>query len=288
MTESESDDSDEEQSPTYTVDVNEKRFALNEDFRLAIQKRAELEFEENPMFDCWWRVASQQDEEDPDTPHEKGDPLLVIETEGPIVPYDALDELDVEMVEEDNPFGDMVDSSSDSDDTNDIDSGGNMKSVPPEDVDASDDDEESEFERAHFQMTPRDFEETPQPESEEDDKIPPKPIKLGNEPALVWWVPRHPDSEERWETGEAIVPTHSWVEWNIQARADEIRFTHDGDIKHNSHNHFESLLRHHDCEKVGEYELSQDVPKDEDSGQVERKGKKAYEDGRFGGSNWNV
>lgn len=264
---------------TYTIDVNGKRFALNEKFREAIQKRAEGEYRDNPMFSCWWKVADRDDYSDDEweeNNHEEGDPILVIETEGPIVPWYDLDELEVEMQ-------DISQESDDSDNT-DHDSGNGMKTISPDEAIPEDEDDE---ERAYFPLTPRDFEEVPQPEKENPEKIPPKPVKMGDEPSLIWWIPQHPEVEERWSTGEAITPTFSWVEWNIQARANEIRFKDDGEHKPNSHDHFESLCKLYDCEKVAEYTVSQDKP-DSESGQVKRKGKKQFEEGKYGGDNFHV
>lgn len=272
----ETEDTTDEQ---YTIDVNGKRYALNEEFREAIQRRAELAYEDNMSFSCWWSVAHEDnytDEAWENNNHENGDPLLVIETEGPIVPWNELDELEMEMEDISQPVDDDTD-------RNDIDSGNGMKTIPPEDALGEDDDGE---ERTHFSLTPRDFEDVPQPEGEHLEKLPPKPEKMGDEPSLVWWIPRHPDIQERWSTGEAIVPAYNWVEWNIQARADEIRFS-DDEVKPNSHDHFESLCKSRDCEVVGEYTVSQNTPNGE-SGSVKRKGKKSFEEGKYGGDNFHV
>ena len=285
MSENNSEGESESSEPTYTIQVNGNEYALNEDFRQAIQDRAYREYEENFEFSCWWRLANASDEQDDDTPHEAGDPILVIETVGPMVPWERLDMLEMEMSPQSPEAGDDSGSGADVSEHGE-DTG--MKMMSPEDVD--DADAERSSDRTHFTMTPKSFEDVPQPDGEDEDKIPPKPVEMNDDPALVWWVPRHPDMEERWSAGEAVVPTHSWVEWNIQARADEIRFTDDGERKENSHGHFESLCNLHDCEKTGEYEVTKDVPRESDdvSGQVERKGEKAYEDGRYGGGHWNV
>lgn len=290
MTESEPEESDEEKSgPTYTLDVNGRRYALSEEFRQAIQSRARGEYRENHMFSCWWRVADATDADDESTIHEEGDPILVIETEGPTVPWDSLDELEVEMVEE-TEQPDSGGSSSDTD-RNDIDSGSGMKSVPPEDVkDDDEEDEEQEIGRSHFALTPQHFEDVPQPDGEEEDKLPPKPVDMGDDPSLVWWIPRNPDSVERWATGEAIIPTHSWVEWNVQARADEFRMTPDGEKKATSHDHFESLCKTYGCEKVGEYKVTQDVPprQQDDMSESAKQKRDQFENGKYGGDNWQI
>jgi len=49
----------------------------------------------------------------------------------------------------------------------------------------------------------------------------------------------------------------SWIEWNVQARADQPQLSR-GNNKDNSHDHWESLLNYHDCSVVGELGLSQE------------------------------
>lgn len=277
--------SENEVDDTYTIDVNGKRYALNEEFRESIQRRARGEYRGNHLFSCWWKVANRDDYTDEqweNNNHSNGDPILVIETEGEMVPWDNLDELEFEM-EDVQPEADYHE---DDDDTTEHDSGNGMKTLPPEDAVPEDEEEEQEIGRTHFALTPRSFEEVPQPDSDKPEQIPPKPMKMGDDPSLVYWIPKHPDVEERWNAGEAITPTFSWVEWNVQARADEIRFKPDGDHKPNSHDHFESLCELHDCVKVGEYTPS-DTP-DEESGQVKRKGKQQFEEGKYGGDNFHV
>lgn len=277
---SEPDESDEQKKETeaesqYTIRVNGSVYELSNEFREAIQNRARGEFRENPMFSCWWKV-------------EDGDPMLVIETEGIMVPWDDLDELEVD--EEASPFEQFEkDEKDDGDDVDDVDAGNGMKTVPPSNADDGEEEEE-EIGRTHFSLTPQRFEEVPQPDSEDEDQIPPRPVKMDDDPALVYWVPRHPDMEECWSAGEAIIPTHSWVEWNVQAKADELRLVSGEEMKDDSHDHFESLCKLHDCEEVGEYEEEKDVPRNEDKtpGSVERKGKDSFEDGRYGGGHWQV
>lgn len=264
--------------PDLTLDVNGNRYKLNEEFLQAIQERAHREYEENHLFDCWWKIDAD-------------DPILVIETEGKVVPWDKLDELEVEMKDISDVQGDDWHEVDDTDDH--VDGGGGMQSIKPDEAqpeDEQDSPEEEDMDRTHFGLTPRDFEEIPSPDSEDEEKVPPEPEEMDRGPALVWWVPRHPDIEERWDTGRAMVPVYSWVEWNVQNRVDEVRLSDDTEVEPDSHDHWESLLKAYDCEKVGEYTVSQSKPDDteDESGQVERKGKDQYEDGKYGGDNWNV
>lgn len=275
-------------NPTYTVTLNNKVYALTNSFREAIARRAEQEYSENQRFSCWWKVASEPSDGASskewkmwnDNPHEDGDPILVIETVGTTVPWERLDQLDVDM----NPMGMVVmeeeeDSDGGDSDRDDIDAGNGMKTVPPEDVDMSDPDHEIDVGRTHFGLTPHRYEDVPDPGSDDPEKVPPKPDEVDG-PMLVKWIPDNPNIEHTWSTGEAITDMDSWVEWNIQLRADQPR----GE-KPTSHDAFESLLRHHGCPVVGE-PTTQEIP--EDSGSVKRKGKDAFKNGKYGGSNWTV
>jgi len=265
---------------TYTIDVNGQRYRLNESFRSAIERLARNEYNGNKQFDCWWTTAQRSLYDDDDVwnekGHSRGDPILTIETAGVMVPWDRLDQLEsqmnAEIIDPNDEPGDEMD---------DIDSGNGMKTVPPEDV--SPPSKDDIFGRRHFSLTPPQFNEVPNPGGEDPNKIPPKPIEMGDEPQMVLWIPRHPDVDHTWGAGEAIAPMHSWVEWNVQRKANQPR-PEQG--KSNSHDAFESLCRIHNCERIGEAKPSNDIP--ETAGQVERKGERAYEDGRYGGGNWSV
>lgn len=219
----------------YTIDVNGKRYSLNEDFREALQRRAEREYDENPEFSCWWKTDDDE-------------PVLVIETTGVMVPWDRMDQLEMHM------------------------------GRPPED-----ETEDVDFGRTHFGMTPHRYDEVPSPGGDDPEKIPPKPERL-DEPMMVMWVPSHPDVDVTWSAGEAMTSMFNWVEWNVQEKADQPR---PAKGKRNSHDAFQSLCQIHDCEVVGEYTPSNNIPQ-ETSGQVERKGEEAYTEGKYGGGNWGM
>jgi hypothetical protein len=246
----------------YTIDVNGKRYKLSDKFREAIEERAEREYSGNERFSCWWK-------------NDDGDPTLVIETYGKMVPWDRLDQLEMQMEPE-------IELASDDDvvDPDDVDSGNGMAEQKPPDRDPSPRD--VNFGRQHFGLTPHRFEEVPQPGGDDPEKIPPKPKKL-DEPSLVKWIPRHPDVDVRWDAGEAISPMDSWVEWNVQEKAEQPRPIKD---KINSHDAIESLCQIHDCEVVATAEPSNDIDKTV-SGSVERKGEDWFE-GDVVGDRWNI
>lgn len=271
-------------NPTYTVTLNNKVYALTNSFREAIVERAEGEYSGNHRFSCWWKVAREPPEDASskqwklwnENPHEDGDPVLVIETLGETVPWERLDQLDVDM----EPMGMVVVDEEDSDDeTDDVDAGNGMKTVPPEDVDMSEPEHEIDVGRTHFGVTPHRYEDVPDPGSDDPEKVPPKPDEVDG-PMLVKWIPDNPNIEHTWSTGEAMTVMDSWVEWNIQLRADQPR----GE-KSTSHDAFESLCRIHGCPVVAEA-ATQDIP--EDSGSVKRKGKESFKEGKYGGNNWTV
>lgn len=257
-----------EAEPEYTVTLNNTVYEMSQEWRDSIERRAELEYEDNDRFSCWWKVASAEDAAESEI-HEVGDPLLVIETVGVNVPWERLDQLEVEEQTTDSYDG--------------VDSGNGMTSVDPNEV--NDADENQEKNRTHFSVTPQDFEEVPAPEGEDAQKVPQKPQDF-DEPSLVMWVPDNPDIEHSWDTGEAIMPMSNWVEWNVQTRADQPRPVRDKD---SSHDHFESLAKSYGCEKVGEVAPAQEPKPDKkgESGSAQRKGDR-FDEGIASGNNWNV
>lgn len=246
----------------YTIDINGKRFELSTEFRDALEERARREYAPNPDFSCWWK-------------NEDGDPTLVIETTGTMVPWDRMDQLEMGMDEE--PTRGLGDPEPEED----VDSGNGMAELKPNEK-KNDNTRPADFGRTHFAVTPFDYDEVPHPGGEDPDKIPPKRDEIDDN-AVVLWVPQHPDIEVTWGAGEAMVPMFNWVEWNVQEKADQPRPVKD---KRNSHDAFESLCNIHDCEVVGEYTPSNDIPEG-DSGQVERKGEDWYS-GNVVGDRWNV
>jgi hypothetical protein len=278
--------SDNSETPTYTVTLNGAEYEVNEEARRDIQELAQNSFEENEQFSCWWKVASPDqyaDGEWEETVHDAGDPVLVIETTGPIVPWDRLDQLEVEM-QEVGPEG-QLDRQMDDADTNpnEKDNGNGLKTIDPDDIDEA----EKEIGRTHFSHTPQSYEEVPSPDGEEPDKIPPKPVELGSEPVFIKWIPNHPDLDHTWATGEAITSMYNRVEWNVQKRADQPMLSRDKDT---SHDHWESMLSMHDCDVVAELSPAQDVPSDDTSNEFpdEDEMDQEFVDGRANGNNWRV
>lgn len=270
--------SNDTDDPQYTVALNNKQYELNEAARQSIQTRAQYEYEDNERFSCWWKTASPSqysDDEWEENIHEAGDPVLVIETQGHMVPWENLDTLNVEM-QDAGPFSGMDSGGQDADT---VDSGGGMQSIDPN----SGDDPDKTIGRTHFEQDPREYEGVESPDGEEEGKIPPAPKEMPDHPMLVKWVPDHPDIEHTWSAGEALTPTISWVEWNVQKYADQPRLTEDSQ---DSHDHWESLLQADGCDVVGELSTTQDVP----SGNDNASDKQEVEDigPKYNGDNWQV
>lgn len=270
----------------YSITLNGKKYALNEELRRSIQDRAEKEFEENDSFSCWWKVASPDQYDDDRWEqhiHDAGDPVLVIETTGRIVPWDRLDQLQVEM-QEVGPQSQLDSQMDDADtDPNEKDNGNGLKTIDPDDVDES----EKEIGRTHFPMTPKQFEEVPDPDGEDPHKIPPKPVQMDDEPAMIKWIPDHPDIDHSWSTGEAITAVHTRVEWNVQKRADQPQLAEEKDT---SHDHWESILSIYDCPVVAELQPSQKPQASSKQSDVSDSDEvpKRFEEGTAGGGHWRV
>lgn len=258
----------------YTITLNGKRYELSDAFRASVERRARLEYEGNPTFDCYWTVARREDYTDEqweNNIHKEGDPLLVIDTTGPRVPWERLEQL--EIIDAGPP------DRQDGGEKNEYDGGGGAATVDRDEIERSD--EGDPFGKNHFLALPYDYQDVPQPEGDDPNKIPTAPETF-DDPSMVLWVPRDPSIDHTWSVGDAITSVATHFEWNVQKRADQPARTKD---KPNSHDTFESLCRICDCEVIGEVAPSDEVP---ESGSVQRKGKKAFEDGKYGGDNWHV
>lgn len=276
-------------SENLTLMVNDKEYELNEEIKERIEHRAKKEFEENEFFSCFW------------SENERGDPILNIETEGTAVPWDKLQRLTFEMeeVEEESDASDDAQ-------TQDVDSGSGVKSVPKDDVDMGtpespdDDDEDEKPPNTQTLLTHPNENYIPQPEEEDPEKIPPDPAELPEDPTLAAWIPED-ERTEIWSTGTALVPTKLFLEWNVQVRADEVQAgstelvadEKNGGVKEetltNNHDMWEQMLNYHGCDVVSKKAVSNE-PSQQSEQPDGYPGKEPEEslDGKYGGSNWNV
>lgn len=217
------------------LEVNNREYLLNDEFLGRIEEVAERFYDGNSYVEYAWRIAGN-DEED----HEPGDPILHIETEGPVVPWDRLSEMRVEMEDIDAP---QAAGSAD-----DVDNGNQAMGVDPSEVG------EDEMDDFKIIMTPKGYRAYPDPDDGEFSTLPPEPEEYpDDDPELVVPIPEN-DREERWSTGRAITPAFTDVEWNLQKRADSAptdATEFNGQERTDSHNQWEGLLRACDCEVVG-------------------------------------
>lgn len=268
-----------------TVTINGTEYELNETAKGAIERRAELAFEDNEYVRTWWKEASPHNYETTadwdDTVHSAGDPVLVIETEGPVVSWDRLDRLDPET--ERAAASNARDEDATSPDEHDA--GNGMRTLDPDDVTGPADNAERIVGRTHFAYAPQSYEEVPSPPGEDEDKIPQEPQSAPSEPLLVAWLPERPEFTHTWGTGRAMLPIYSWVEWNVQAKADQPDLQRDTDT---SHTHWEDLMDIFGCETLSE--STDSTERDTAATDTTSDNTQSTDDigGKYGGSNWHV
>jgi len=289
-------------SDRLTMMVNGKEYALTEDFKESIEKRARREFSENEYVQCHWEE------------NERGDPLLCIETSGQWVPVDRLERLQFEYEEVEQPDQ----SGDDSDETEELDNGNGVKSVPKDDVDLNPGDgpdspaEEEEVPDTGFMVTHPKKNYVPQPEEDDPEKVPPHPDELPEDPTYVQWLPADESITEHWSSGRALIPLAQDITWNLQIRADEAPegatklefpsmddgYTEPKEVpKTTRHDEWEDSLERHDCEVVAKKKPSDtpDIPEGAKEAEEDDPAPKGYSGrsrddagGKFGGDNWSI
>lgn len=74
---------------THTLTVDGTTYELTDDFRRFVQRSAESAYESNEYVSTWWKQDS-------------GDPVLVIETAGKRMPYEYIDQVATEEIDEED------------------------------------------------------------------------------------------------------------------------------------------------------------------------------------------
>jgi hypothetical protein len=177
---------------------------------------------------------------------------------GVMVPWERLDRLKPETIQEDEP-----DNSSDEDDGKD---------------------------RTHFRQESVTKELVTDPDGDDEAELPPATQEMPDESVLVKWLPDHPDIEHTWATGEAMIPTHSWVEWNVQQYADQpLVGDSTNPFEETRNDRWENICKRHDCEQVGTTTSIQ-TPSGSTQDKYKTNQKREIEDigGKYNGNNWNV
>lgn len=230
-----------------SITVNGTEYQLSAEVLSMVEGLADREYGENEFLDYYWRIAGTEGE------HDAGDPILVIETEGPMVPREDLTEMKIEPANEPVP--------------QDVDNGDTTMEQR--------DDENNELEDLKQVIYPKDFRAYPDPEDDDFDTLPPEPEAFNDdEPEMITPIPDS-DRDERWSSGRAIVAKHSHVEWNVQKRADSAANYVDNNL--DDHDAWEAMLQGLGCTELGSVDTST-TPDDPDEAL----------DGKYGGDNFHV
>ncbi|AGM11477.1 hypothetical protein M199_gp189 [Halogranum tailed virus 1] len=289
MSMSENQDSESEYEPekepeayedmALSVCVNGKVYRLSDEFKSDIERIAENEYGDNEFFSYHWRVADSDDED-----HEAGDAILCIETEGHMVPWDALSEFELEMQER-GPQ--VVDPSSDDDQQpTERDNGNGVKTVKKDEV-GMDDDTPDDMQDFKMTMMPQNFRPIPDPDDGKFSTLPPEPQEYDEEagPILVIPIPQN-QREERWAAGRSMVPVYNFIEWNMQKRADSVPSF--GQKKRgDSHDKWQDWLERQDCEVTGTLQ-PKNPPEEQDDSAQDMYDSQEDVGPKYGGNNWQV
>lgn len=254
--------------------VNGTVYRLSDDLTDHIEGLAESLYDENEHLSYYWRVADAEDARN--GRHEKGDPLLCIDTSGVMVPWQQLSEFEIE-VEEDSPG-----IPGGSDDTTATDNGNGVQTVDP---DESDDDES--VEDFKMPMFPEQYRPIPDPDDDDAETMPPSPERFDEDggPIVNMPVPEN-ERQERWDTGRSMVPLSTTVEWNLQRRADTTHLYGPEDGGH-SHDEWEQLLELTDCEVTGHVQAS-NPPSEDDADPDSIYDEESDKGGKYQGNNWQI
>lgn len=277
MTEYNPDYPEPHEEKQMTLVLNGREYALNEKFKNHVERMVESAYGENQFLEYYWDIQN-------------GDPVVCIETDGVMVPWEQLSEFQFEVEQFD-------DDDSDDPQTTDTDNGNGVKTVDRDDVDMDDE----ELEEFKMTMTPQHFRPIPDPQDGEYATWPHEMEEYDEELGPIVNMPT-PENlrDERWETGRAMVPMSTNVVWNIQKRADSTynlpgdydpnrdRSDLEGPAPTDSHDDWEWLCRGYHCDVVGKVK-PKNTPTEEES-EEEQSDPYDQEDmgGKYQGNNWNV
>lgn len=233
--------------------VNGKVYRLSDKFKQRIESIAENEYGENGFLSYYWRTADGSGD------HEKGDPILCIETEGTQVPWERLSEFELDV-----QHGEQIEKRDDAEPT-ERDNGNGVKTVDRDSVDMEDhDSQDDDMQDFKMTMNPQNFRPIPDPDDGKYSTWVPEPEEYNDEDGSIVVLPIPENQrDERWAAGTALVPLFTTVEWNVQRRADTVPSY--GQTRHgDSHDEWEQKLEETGCEVTGTTQ-PKNPPKEDDS-----------------------
>lgn len=235
---------------TIKVDGEHTVYKLNEEARSSIERRAEIAFEENPMLDYWWETYNDtfEDHHGPNQVKraQYGDPILVIETEGEVVPAEnVVQPQQAQMI-------DATDVESDGDGTQKEEtSGSDMKTLLP-------DRDEPDEEDYSLEQLVQDSIETRE-EQMKDGRLPRAPEEEPKVPHFIQTIPEL--GGESWSTARAMFPAAGMYYWDVQARIDYPPVLPDQtkeQARQRSHERWQRNMERWGCEVVEEKKHTSD------------------------------
>ena len=232
---------------TIETDAGHTVYELSEDARSAIERRAEAAFGENPRLDYWWETYNdtfEQHHGPNQVSHgQYGDPVLVIETEGKIVPAENI--VQPQQAE-------MIDASdAQSVDEEEESTGSDMMTLLPER-------DQPEQQSYSLEQVVRDSIETRE-EQIEDGRLPRAPEEEPEVPHFIQTVPEV--DGENWSTAKAMFPAAGMYYWDVQARIDYPPVLPEQtkeEARQRSHERWQSNMNRWDCETVNETKHTSD------------------------------
>ena len=193
---------------TVETDGGSSVYKLNEDARSAIERRAEIAFEENTLFDYWWETYNDtfEDHHGPNqvSRAQYGDPVLVIETEGKVVPAENV--VQPQQAQ-------MIDAS----ETDNMKEGGEENTKGSDMMTLLPERDEPDEEDYSLEQLARSYIESRE-EQIEDGRLPREPKEEPKVPHFIQTVPEL--GGENWSTAKAMFPAAGMYYWDVQARID--------------------------------------------------------------------
>lgn len=200
-----------------TVYCNNKKYKLSEKCIEHFETIAENSFSENEYVDVHTREFDKNMYQNyPSCEAAKGEPVIIIETAGHVVPIDNI----IQPTEESNTT---------------------FESIPEEKEDNDNYSIEHEY-RERLNQPPSETEPSPYQKQIDQGRIPEMPRQEDEEPQMVVGVPEVEGTT--WSTKKAIIPQEGFYFFNIQKRIDNPEYTE----TKNYQKRWEVLLKSMNCE----------------------------------------